>query len=309
MEKVVIFGGSGFIGKHLVKELINDYEIVLISRRKHTTQKKFGKKVHVERYRRSDISKIVKASEGAKAVINLAGENVGTRWSRSKMDEIKNSRLDTDSLVIRVIRSMDKKPELLLQGSSIGVYGYSRVTEDLTEESANGQRGFLPKIAISHEEAVEQLGSILRIVYLRTGMVLGNDGGALPKMVRQFNMYLGGKLGSGSQWISWIHVKDEVRAIRFLLELQNSSGPYNLTAPNPVTNRDMTKSLAKTLDKPAFVTAPGFILRIMLGAMADELLLSGVKVLPKKLLDEGFKFNHSDIDQALENLYNNINAL
>jgi uncharacterized protein (TIGR01777 family) len=302
MEKIVIFGGSGFIGKHLVEELKNDYNVIVISRHKNTTKKKLDKNVRVERLRHSDISKMTDAAEGAKAIINLAGENVGSKWSKRKMEQIEKSRLDIDSVVVRVIRSTKEKPKMLLQGSAIGIYGYSRTSEDITEETSYGQRGFLPKLAKSHEEAVEQVKSLVRIVYLRTGMVLGNDGGALPKIERQYKMGLGGQMGSGQHWNSWIHIKDEVRAIRYLLESETSSGAYNLTAPNPVTNKLFSQTIAKTMGKPNFFTTPAFVLRLGFGAMASELLLSGVKVLPARLLEDGFKFKYRNLESALEEL-------
>jgi uncharacterized protein (TIGR01777 family) len=302
MEKVVIFGGTGFIGRHLIDELKNDYEVIVISRHKHSTQKKLGDKVRVERLRKSDISKMTDAANGAKAIVNLAGENVGSKWTNSKMDRIQTSRAEIDSIVVRVIRATEKPPEVLIQGSAIGIYGYSRTNEDITEETSNGQRGFLPKLAITHEDAVKQVSSLLRLVFIRTGMVLGNEGGALPKMVKQFNSYVGGKMGDGKQWYSWIHIKDEVRAIRFLIESKEAKGAYNLTAPNPVRNEKFASALGSTLGKPSFLPSPSLILRLILGSMANELLLSGVKVLPGRLLDAGFKFDYSNIDNALEDL-------
>ncbi len=304
MKRVVIFGGTGFIGRILISELLPDYEVVVISRQRRNAQKELGDKVIVERLKRTDITKIIELINGSWAVINLAGENVGTRWSQSKMDKIRNSRLDVDSVIVRAIKMAKDKPKVLLQGSAIGVYGYSRIDKDLTEESSLGQRGFLPKLAISHEEAVHQLESTLRVVYLRTGMVLGAEGGAMPKLMLQYKFFAGGKLGNGKQWTSWIHVRDEAIAIRFLMENEDCYGAYNLTAPNPVTNKEFSGSLAKAMNRPNFATAPAFILRLFLGQMAKELLLSGVKVLPDRLLTAGFKFTFQNIDTAFNDIIN-----
>jgi len=305
MERIVIFGGTGFIGTNLVKELCSDYEVVVISRHKRTAQKYFGDYAKVERLRKSSIDKTVELVNGSKAIINLAGENVGARWSESKMDKIRDSRLDVDSIVVRVIRLSNPKPKVLIQGSAIGIYGYSRTDIDITEDTPFGQRGFLTKLAKTHEEAVEHVKKDLRLVYIRTGMVLGIDGGALPKLMQQYNSMLGGKFGTGNQWNSWIHIDDQVKAIRYLIENDECSGPYNLTAPNPVMNKDFSKSLSQAMGKPNFFSVPSFILQLFLGSMAKELLLSGVKVLPQRLTDEGFKFRYNNLDSALENLLDN----
>ncbi len=303
MERIVLFGGSGFIGKHAVKQLMGKYEIVIVSRHKRTTSEEFGEEVNVLRLRRSDISKITEQINGAAAVINLAGENVGERWTSSKMDKIKKSRLDVDSIIVRAVTNAEIKPKVVIQGSAIGIYGNSRNTIDINEETTLGQRGFLTKVAISHEEALNQLEKVTRVVYIRTGMVLGGDGGALPKLSAQFKLYLGGKLGSGNQWSSWIHIDDEVRAIKFLIENDSCSGAYNLTAPNPVTNKEFTKKLANTLKRPHFMSAPAFVLRLFLGTMANELLITGLKVIPTRLIDAGFKFKYSKIEDAFENIF------
>ena len=304
MDKIIIFGGSGFIGKHLVKELQNNYNVIVISRRKRTIANQFNNKVTVERLRSRDITKLVELIDGAKGVINLAGENVGGRWSNNKMEKIKKSRLDIDSIIARVIIGAKNKPEVVIQGSAIGIYGFTRNTIDVTEETPLGKRGFLPKVALSHEESLQQIESLTRVVYIRTGLVLDANEGALPKIANLFKYNIGGKFGSGKQWNSWIHIQDEVRAIKHLLENTKSSGPYNLTAPNPVQNDEFSRSIGKALKKPSFMPAPSFIIRLLTGKMGNELLLSGLKVIPSKLESEGFKFNFENIDDALANIYN-----
>ena len=303
MKKVIIFGGSGFIGSHLVEELKDSYEIVIITRRPRTLEKQFEKKITVHRLRTRDISKIVAEFEDAEVVINLAGENVNGRWNKKKMAKIRNSRLDVDSVIVRTCRSVAKMPKVIIQGSGMGVYGLSRNTIDVTEETPLGQRGFLPKVAISHEDAFKQLEKLTRVVYIRTGLVLDANDGALPKIAAPYKYYLGGKLGNGNQWNSWIHIKDEVRAIRFLIENKDTKGAYNLTAPNPVKQKELAAGLGKILKRPSFMPKPSFLLRLYLGAMADELLLNGLKVLPEKLINDGFKFKFETIDSALSDIY------
>ncbi len=303
MKKVIVFGGSGFIGESLVNELKKDHKVIVISRHKKSVIQQFGNDVEVLRLRRTDLTKTVNAINGAKAVINLSGENVGERWSKKKMEKIRKSRLDVDSIIVRAVVIAEKKPEVVLQGSAIGIYGTSRATIDVIEETKLGQRGFLTKVAISHEEAVNQIKQHSRLVFLRTGMVLGKNGGALKKIVVQFKLFLGGKLGNGKQWNSWIHIEDEIRAIRFLIENENTSGPFNLTSPGAVQNKEFSKAVGKILNRPSIMPAPAFILRIFLGTMANELLLNGLKVAPKKLTDHGFQFKFESINDALKDIY------
>ncbi len=304
MKKVIIFGGSGFIGRHLVNELKDNYDVVVVSRRQRTVAKQFGGNVIVERLRTRDVTQLSAQMEGAEAIINLAGENVAGRWNKKKKDRIKNSRIDTDTIIARTIIKLAKKPEVVIQGSGIGVYGLSRNTIDVTEETSLGQRGFLTKVGIEHEFMFKQLEKLTRVIYLRTGLVLDANEGALPKMVKPYKFYAGGKFGSGNQWNSWIHIKDEVRAIKFLIENKNTSGAYNLTAPNPITQKQFAVALGHALKRPSYLAKPAFLLRLILGTMADELLLKGLKVLPKHLTDAGFKFNFETIDEALVNIAN-----
>ncbi len=307
MERIIIFGGSGFIGKHLINELKQDYKIIVVSRRRRTTEKSLGKNIIVERLRSRDISKLVEQIDGAKAVVNLAGENVGGRWSAKKMEKIRKSRLDVDSIIARSVRQATNKPEVVIQGSAIGIYGFSRQDIEITEDYSLGQRGFLPKVALSHEEAMSQLESFTRVVYIRTGLVLDKNDGALSKMAEPFKYFIGGRLGNGKQWNSWIHIEDEVRAIRFLIENNNCSGAFNLTSPNPVENRELAKNLAKVLHRPYYFHVPSFVIRLFLGRMGSELLISGLKVIPENLLAKGFKFKHEDIYDTLVDLYKEKN--
>ncbi len=303
MEKIIVFGGSGFIGKHLTNELVRNYNVVVVSRHRRTVESKLNNEVTVVRLRKRDNTRLVEQIDGAKAVINLAGENVGGRWSERKMEKIRRSRLDIDSIIVRAIIAAKNKPEVVIQGSAIGIYGFTRNTIDITEETTLGKRGFLPKVAISHEELFNQLESLTRVVYIRTGLVLDDKEGALPKIAKLIKSYLGGKMGSGLQWNSWIHIEDEVRAIKYLIENTSCSGAYNLTAPNPVQNKEFTNSLAKVLKRPSFLTAPAFAIRLFLGAMGNELLLNGLKVIPEKLTNEGFKFKYENINEAFTDIY------
>ncbi len=174
----------------------------------------------------------------------------------------------------------------------MGVYGMSSEEADtpVTENTPLATNGFLAKVGVDNENAVKELEKLSRVVYIRTGIVLDGDEGALPQMARPYQFFMGGPFGSGDQWSSWIHIKDEVRAIKFLIDHKELKGPFNLTAPHPVTNSKMASAIGKALGKPAAIHTPAFVLKLMLGEMADELLLNGLKVVPKRLLKSGFEF-------------------
>ncbi len=303
MKKIIIFGGSGFIGKHLVKLLSTDYEVIVISRYPKKTAAKLGKGIRVDRLRTRDLTKLSAIFDGAKAVINLAGENVGERWNSKKRKKISKSRLDVDNIIVRAARGTKNIPEVFIQGSSVGIYGLSRNTINVIEKTPLGQRGFLSKVAVSHEKTFKQLEKISRVIYIRTGLVLDANEGALARMAAPFKMYIGGQLGNGRQWNSWIHIKDETKAIKFLIENDSAKGAYNLTTPNPIRQKEMARKIGVSLNRPSFFTKPSFLMRLALGTMADELLLNGVKVLPQRLIDDNFNFEFEDIDSAFADIF------
>lgn len=305
MKKVIIFGGSGFIGKHLIEELKDDYEVIVISRRHRTVAKEFNGRVKVERLRTRDLTKLTNLLEEAEAVINLAGESVGGRWNQRKMNKIRNSRLDVDNIIVRAVRNTKNKPQVIIQGSAIGIYGTSRDNIDITEKTALGQRSFLSKMTISHEKTFKQLEKLMRVIYIRTGLVLDAKEGVLSKIAGPFKWFIGGKIGSGNQWNSWIHIVDEVRAIRFLIENKSAQGAYNLTAPNPIKQKQLAAEVGKALNRSSYFPKPAFLLRLMFGNMANELILNGLRIIPERLIEDGFKFNFDNINAALSDIYGN----
>jgi len=298
MKTILIFGGSGFIGRHLVHELKDDYRVTVLSRNPESHTTLFSDKVRVVKP-----ESLVNLFNEADAVINLAGENVGSRWTSAKKRAIKYSRLDTDKLISVAFNTCHNKPAVVIQGSGMGVYGFETSDETFTEDSPVGAKGFLTKVGIAHEKALEILKNKTRLVHLRTGLVLDGKGGALPMMAMPFKFFAGGHSGNGKQWISWIHIKDEVRAIRFLLENTKAEGPYNLTAPKPVRSKDFATALGKALHRSSWFHSPAVLLKLMMADMADELLLNGLKIVPKRLLDAGFKFQFETVEEALNEIY------
>jgi len=303
MKNILIFGGTGFIGRHLVNQIKDDYLLTILSRNPEKYTGTLPKEVRLEKIDYANPESLIHLFDEADAIINLAGENVGTRWTKKKIQSIKQSRLKADQVIVFAFGACSKKPETIIQGSGMGVYGFNPTDDSFSEESPLGSQGFLTDVGIAHEKAFHDLEQKTRVVYLRTGLVLDGKEGALPQMAMSFSLIAGGPMGSGNQWNSWIHIRDEVRAIRFLMENEKCRGPYNLTAPHPVQNRDFAKMLGKALHRPSFVSTPAFFLKLVMGAMANELLLKGLKILPKRLQEEGFRFQFEQLEDAFRDIY------
>lgn len=238
--------------------------------------------------------------EGMDGVVHLAGEGIGDkRWTDAQKQRIRDSRTKGTTLLVDALRSLAAKPGVLVSGSAIGFYG-DRGDEQLTEASSPGE-GFLTEVTTAWEAAADPAADAgIRLAKVRTGIVLSDDGGVLPRLARIARLGALGKLGSGRQWMSWIAIEDEVRAIRFLLERDELRGPFNLTAPTPVTNAVFTKALGRVVHRPTILPIPSFGPKLLLGGeLADALLFEGQRVLPDKLLEAGFEFNHDDVEPAM----------
>jgi uncharacterized protein (TIGR01777 family) len=233
------------------------------------------------------------------AIVNLAGEPISDRpWTRAQRIRIVRSRLQVTYGVVRLIRRLETKPDVLVSGSAVGVYGL-RGDQPLTEANL-GTACFSRRVCVGWERAARGAKAAgVRLVLLRTGLVLGHEGGMLAKMLAPFEFGLGGRFGSGRHWMSWIHRDDLVRLIVHAIAAPGLSGPVNAVAPQPVTNRVFTAALGRALMRPAIVPIPAWPLRRLLGAFADELLLGGQRVYPAAALASGFAFRHPDVDGAL----------
>jgi uncharacterized protein len=239
------------------------------------------------------------AAERADAVVNLAGASIGGgRWTAKRKALLRSSRIDLTAHLVAALAQLKSPPKIFISASATGYYG-NRGDESLTEASSNGQ-DFLSQITRDWEAAAnkaEQSG--MRTVIARFGIILSKKGGALPQMLTPFKLGVGGKIGSGKQWMSWIALDDAVSAIRSAIADATMRGPVNVVAPNPARNADFTKALAKVLHRPAILPAPAFALRLILGEMADALLLSSQRVVPEKLTQQHFKFQYADLESAL----------
>jgi uncharacterized protein (TIGR01777 family) len=241
-------------------------------------------------------------------VIHLAGENIAdSRWSRKKKDRILNSRVQGTRLLAETIAELKHKPELLISGSAIGYYGDTG--DNTVDEDSNVGTGFLSDVASQWESATQAAeDSGIRTIHIRTGIVLSPDGGVLQKMLLPFNMGLGGVVGNSRQYMSWISINDVVRIIDHMLNTEKLSGPYNLVAPQPVTNYTFTKSLGRALHRPTISPLPAFAARMMFGEMADALLLSSSRVAATRLNTLGYTFVDNELDQTLSRLLDNKSA-
>ena len=238
---------------------------------------------------------------GFDVVIHLSGESVAGRWTEAKKRRIRESRIVSTQNVSQALAGAEKPPRTFICASAIGYYG-DRGDEVLQEDSASGA-GFLPEVCSDWELAANAAATVaIRVVNLRLGLVLSRQGGALKPMLLPFRLGWGGKIGSGRQWWSWIHVDDAVSAVNHILERQSVSGPVNTSAPNPVTNAEFTQTLASTLKRPALLPVPAVAAKIAFGQFAKEGLLSSARVLPKKLIDSGFDFQYPDLAAALKSL-------
>ncbi len=294
MQRVLLTGASGLIGSALLPSLEQSgAEVIQLTRRSGNSgaQISWNPRVLLS----------PKAVSGFDAVIHLAGETVVGRWTPEKKRAIRESRLLGTGNLANAVAGCSSKPRVFLSASAVGFYG-NRGDQVLTEESPTGT-GFAAELG-DEWEAISRIAANagIRTVNLRIGVVLSSHGGALGKMLRPFKLGLGGRIGSGRQWWSWIHIDDIVGAIHHVLGTESVSGPVNFVAPNPVTNREFTRELARVLHRPALAPLPAFMARIVLGEMATELMCSSQRVVPRKLQESGYSFRFDDLRKALEDL-------
>ena len=288
--RVAITGASGFVGRALSRALTEAGHTPLAVRRDAHGQLRWSVARGFDP---------PEALSGYDAVVHLAGENIaGGRWSEARKAGIRASRVEGTRRVVDALRIADPRPKVFISMSAVGFYG-ARGSTQLDEASGPGE-GFLAEVCGAWESEAMAAASLnnLRLVRLRLGTVLG-DGGALAKMLPAFKMGLGGRLGAGDQYMSWIHLDDVVGGILHVLTHDECEGAFNLTAPEPATNAAFTAALGQALRRPTFLPVPRFALRVAFGEMADHLLLTGQRVIPKRLLETGFEFRHPDLDAAL----------
>jgi uncharacterized protein (TIGR01777 family) len=300
---IIITGGTGVIGRALTTELAQaGHTITIFSR----NPQKIVPGAQTARWELDNFQTWLPHIEAADAVVHLAGENLAgegffpTRWTSKRKQRIVESRINTGQALVEAIQKVANKSQVFIQSSAIGYYG-SRGDEILNETDKPGH-DFLSQTCLAWENSTEALDSMgVRRAIIRTGIVLTPNSGALSRLLLPYRMFVGGPFGNGKQWYSWIHIADEVAAIKFLIENQEASGAFNLTAPNPLPNRDFGKILGKVLKRPSLVPVPKFAMKAAFGEVAT-VVVDGQRVLPSRLQELGYKFQFPELEPALRDL-------
>jgi len=294
--KILITGGTGFIGSAVCAKLLNNKknELTILSRN--------PEKIKIPANVISSLNQLEKDTS-FDVIINLAGEPIAdNRWTEKQKQKIIISRIETTEKIIEFIKAAKHKPKLLINGSAIGYYGINKTNIDI-DENGTGDDSFSSELCKQWETVALKANSFgVRTCLLRTGIVLGKNAGALKKMLLPFKMGLGGKIGSGQQWMSWIHLDDLVGIILYCIEHDDLKGAINGTSPKPSTNQDFTKTLGEVLNRPTFMSIPEIIIQLLMGQMGVELLLSGKKILPIKVSEKGYQFQYPTLKNALQNI-------
>ena len=300
--RIIVTGGTGLIGRALSKALLNQGHLVTVLSRHPDQAHEMPSGVRVEGWDSATPQGWGQLVNDADAIINLAGAGIADApWTEKRKQLIRESRIHAGLAIQKAIEEATKKPKVLIQSSAVGYYGQEHGDEIIGEESPPG-RDFLAKVCFDWEMAtapVVRMG--VRRVVIRTGIVLSREGGAFPKIILPFKFFAGGPLGSGKQWMPWIHIDDEIRAILFLLTHETANGAFNLSAPNPVTNKQFSQMVGATMGRPAFLPAPGIAIRTLLGEMST-ILLDGQRAVPQKLEAAGFIFKYGTAQEALSTL-------
>lgn len=295
----LISGGSGLIGSALTRELLAQGEQVRILTRQPGQQRADG--VELVQWDGRNGGDWYTTLTSADVIVHLAGENIGAgRWTAARKQAFLTSRLESGNALVTGLLQTGHRPQAFIQGSAVGYYG--NCGEKLVDERSAAGHGFLSQLAVAWEKSTEKLeASGIRRMIIRTGVVLSENADVLERMMLPFKLFAGGPLGSGRQYIPWIHLADEVSAIQFLAENSQSAGVYNLVSPQPVTNAQFGRNLAKIMGRPYWLPAPAFLLRLVLGEMS-QLVLDGQRAVPQRLLAEGFNFRFDHLEAALRDI-------
>jgi uncharacterized protein (TIGR01777 family) len=299
--RVIITGGTGLIGRALMASLAADGHEVIILTRDPARATGLPPGARAERWDARSAAGWGTLANGADAIVNLAGENLAAgRWTPERKRRILDSRIQAGQAVVAAVRAAAVKPGVVVYSSGIGYYGASGDAE-VTEASPPG-RDFLAQVCVAWEAASAETAALgVRSVVVRSATVLSREGGALPRLMLPFRLFVGGPLGNGQQWWPWIHIADEVAAIRFLIERADAQGPFNLAAPQLVRQAEFSRALGRALGRPSWLPVPAFALRLLLGEMA-AVLLDGQRAAPQRLLELGFAFRFPTIEAALRDL-------
>jgi uncharacterized protein (TIGR01777 family) len=307
--RVIITGGAGMVGSALTRNLAAaGHEVIALSRSPEQHAARMPPGARVEQWDGRTPEGWGHLADGAEAIINMAGESIAgkglipSRWTAARKARIRDSRLAAGRAVMAAIQAARVKPKLLIQQSAVGYYGHHGA-EALPESTPPGQ-DFLARVAVEWEQSTQPAEALgVRRVVSRTGVrLLAGPGGFLRPLKLVFSLFLGGPMGSGKQYWPWIHPADEIAALRWFMANEQASGVYNMAAPNPETNRDFSRVFGKVVGRPSFFPAPAFGVRLVLGELADALILNGQRAVPQRLLEAGFKFKYATLEPALRDV-------
>lgn len=300
--RVIITGGTGLIGKALCPLLLADGHLITVLSRNPDAARGMPRGIRIEEWDGKSPEGWGQLVNGTDAIINLAGAGIADRpWTAQRKQLIRESRIHAGLAIQKAIQQATQKPKVLIQSSAVGYYGAQHDDELITEAAAPG-KDFLAKVCFDWEMSTTPVSKMgVRRPVIRTGVVLSKEGGALPKMVLPFKLFAGGPIGSGKQWLPWIHITDQARAIKFLLDHPSADGPFNLAAPNPVTNKQFGEVLGATIRRPAFMPTPGLAMKAIFGEMST-VLLDGQRAVPQRLEELGFVFTYPTLREALSDL-------
>ena len=300
--RIIITGGTGLIGKALCPLLLADGHLVTVLSRSPDAARGMPRGIRIEEWDGKTPEGWGQLVNGADAIINLAGAGIAdSRWTAQRKQLLRESRIHAGLAIQKAIQQAAQKPKVLIQSSAVGYYGAHNDDELITETAAPG-KDFLAKVCFDWEMSTAPVSKMgVRRPVIRTGVVLSKEGGALPKMLLPFKFFAGGPIGSGKQWLPWIHITDQVRAIKFLLDHPSADGPFNLAAPTPVNNKQFGEILGAIMRRPAFIPTPGVAMQALFGEMST-VLLDGQRVVPQRLEALGFAFTYSTLREALSDL-------
>lgn len=304
MKKVVITGGTGYLGKHLVNELHKAYKIVILTRNPHK-HKNMGNVLYEEW---DNLNTIEEKLEEAYAIINLAGENIGSKkWTQDQKKKILNSRITAAQTIKKSIELCNNKPKVWIQASATGYYGVQNHTV-FDEDSPKGEGSFLSDVCYEWEKPINALDSHIRKLIIRTGVVLSSDSSLVKQLIMSFKFGVKSIPGNGGEYLPWIHIEDEVRAIKFLLSHEECSGIFNLTSPESSSMQQIINEIGKYKNSIISLHIPKFFLKLIFGKeMTEEIILTNQKVYPKKLLDAQFQFKYTNIQEAISQIIQGLN--